>query len=288
MLSEGVRERIGRAVGAEVQGSSRLAGGCVGEVRRVELAGGASVVAKLCEASVGDAPGLDLEGWMLEELRERGTPVPRVFLAEPDLLVMELVPGETGCRREAGAGAAGVLAALHGNTWDRFGLDRDTLIGGRRQVNTPEASWIDFFREHRLLNMGRRCVEAERAPEDLLPRLERLGDRLPKLLHEPEAPALLHGDLWGGNILTRGERVTGLIDPAISYGHPEMELAFTSLFSTFSQGFYDRYHAERRIRRGFFEERAALYNLYPLLVHVRLFGGSYLGQVERTLSRFRV
>ncbi len=78
----------------------------------------------------------------------------------------------------------------------------------------------------------------------------------------------------------------GFVDPAIYYAHPEIELAFTTLFGTFERPFFDRYHELRPIAPGFFEERRDIYNLYPLLVHVRLFGGSYVSSVERTLRQF--
>ncbi len=271
-------------MGSAVVSSRSLAGGCVGDVSLATLADGREVVVK-----AGSGAKLDIEGWMLRCLSDRsGLPVPGVFISEADLLVMERVEGETGCRPEAEAHAAGLLADLHGVTGDAFGLERDTLIGGLDQPNTPSRSWIEFFCEHRLVHMARQCVSAGQAGENLLRRVRALGERLPDLIDEPEAPALLHGDLWGGNILSAGDRVTGFIDPAVYYGHPEIELAFTTLFSTFTPAFYDAYGERRPIRDGFFEQRRDLYNLYPLLVHTRLFGGSYLGQAERTLRRFGV
>jgi fructosamine-3-kinase len=119
----------------------------------------------------------------------------------------------------------------------------------------------------------------------MLARVEALAARLDDYLEEPAHPSLLHGDLWTGNVLAHEDRVSGLIDPAIYWGHPEIELAFSTLFGTFNEIFFNRYHELRPIRPGFFEERRDLYNLYPLLVHVRLFGAGYLGGVERILRR---
>jgi len=110
----------------------------------------------------------------------------------------------------------------------------------------------------------------------------RLGDWLPA----DETPRLLHGDLWTGNVLVGGDgRISGFIDPAIYYGAAEVELAFTTLFGTFGDAFFARYQEHHPLAPGFFEERRDLYNLYPLLVHVRLFGGSYVDAVDRTLAR---
>lgn len=282
-MARSVGERVAGVMGCEIASSRPLSGGCIGDVSAATLADGREVVVK---AGGGK---LEIEGWMLAVLAERSAlPVPEVYLSKPDLLVMEHLAGETGCRRDAEAHAAELLADLHGVTGDRFGLERDTLIGGLDQPNTPSDSWVAFFRERRLLHMARECVGAGRAGETLLRRVTALGERLGDFIGEPEAPALLHGDLWGGNILSRGDRVTGFIDPAVYYGHPEIELAFTTLFSTFTPAFYEAYGDRRHIRDGFFEQRRDLYNLYPLLVHVRLFGGSYLGQAEATLARFGV
>ncbi|NTV46695.1 MAG: fructosamine kinase, partial [Chlorobiales bacterium] len=84
----------------------------------------------------------------------------------------------------------------------------------------------------------------------------------------------------------RNGKIAAFIDPAIYYAHPEIELAFITLFSTFGRHFFDAYNERSGIRRGFFEERRDIYNLYPLLVHTRLFGGHYLHSAESILSRF--
>ena len=118
--------------------------------------------------------------------------------------------------------------------------------------------------------------------------MERFGEKLEGLITEPARPSLLHGDLWGGNILVSGDKISGFIDPAISYGHPEMDLAFSTLFSTFGDAFFSAYDEIRPLQPGFFEVRRDIYNLWPLLVHVVLFGGSYAGQIDQVLRRHGV
>ena len=98
--------------------------------------------------------------------------------------------------------------------------------------------------------------------------------------------SLLHGDLWGGNILFHKDRLSAVIDPACYYGHPEIELAFTTMFNTFGRVFFQEYEQSRPLREGFFKERRDLYLIYPILVHIALFGGSYISDLDRTLSRY--
>ena len=213
-------------------------------------------------------------------------PVPEVLHAEDRLLVMSWIEGGDGIGAAAQADAAELLAALHGVAAERFGFERPTLIGGLDQLNPWSERWIPFSRDHRLLYMGRQALDADRLSKRLMGRLETLAGRLENWLEEPEHPSLIHGDVWTGNVLCRQGRVAGFVDPAIYYAHAEIELAFSTLFGTFSEPFFERYGEIRPLRPGFFEERLGLYNLYPLLVHVRLFGGSYATSVERTLKRF--
>ena len=166
-----------------------------------------------------------------------------------------------------------------------FGHECDTLIGPLPQPNPQGASWLDFFRDQRLLYMARVALDAGRLPPAAMARIETLAGRLGEWIEEPARASLIHGDLWGGNVLVRGGRIAGFVDPAIYYADPEIELAFTTLFSTFGEPFFERYSEIRPIRPGFFEARRDLYNLYPLLVHVRLFGGGYLESLETNLRK---
>ncbi len=276
----GPAARIEAVTGRRVVGTRALSGGCVGEVRLATLADGGHLVAKL-------GPGLEPEGWMLGYLaRVSALPVPAVVHADDDLLLMEHVEASGSLSAEGEAQAADLLADLHGRRWHAFGLERDTVIGGLLQPNPPTARWLDFFRDHRLLVMAHEAHRAGRLPKAVLAGVESLAGRLDRWIDEPEAPGLIHGDCWGGNVLARKGRVAAFIDPAVYYADPEIELAFGTLFGTFGDTFFRRYQDLRPIRPGFWEARRDLYNLYPLLVHVRLFGGSYVGGVERVVRRF--
>ena len=110
--------------------------------------------------------------------------------------------------------------------------------------------------------------------------------KLERYIDSGTRPSLIHGDVWGGNVLARGGRIAAFVDPAIYFADAEIELAFSTLFGTFGEAFFDRYRQIRPIAPGFFEVRRDLYNLYPLLVHTRLFGASYAASVKRSLARF--
>jgi fructosamine-3-kinase len=283
-MKPAARRAVAVAAGAGIARTAALSGGCIGDVWRVDLTDGRRLVSK----TAGPDGTLDIEGYMLDYLaRTRTVPVPGVVHAEPGLLVMEYV--ETSGRLDGAAqeNAADLLAALHDITADAYGHERDTLIGPLPQPNPWTDSWVDFFRGQRLLYMGRLALDNGSLPKDTYARLESFcATKLDTYIEEPERPSLIHGDMWGGNVLCRDGRIAGFVDPAIYHADPEIELAFATLFGTYGDPFFRRYNEHRPLRPGFFEARRDLYNLYPLLVHTRLFGGHYASQVDGILRRF--
>jgi fructosamine-3-kinase len=282
IVAEGVEAHLGE----RMLSVRPLGGGCIGEVYRAELEEGTPLVAKVDREGESH---LEREAYMLRYLRQKSElPVPKVYHGSETLLLMEFVEGSSRFSKKAEHHAAELLARLHGITADSYGHERDTLIGALDQPNPPTKSWIEFFRDHRLLYIALVAHEAGRLPlEDLL-RVERLSEKLYELIEDPNPPALIHGDVWSANVLAREDRITAFLDPAIYYADPEIELAFISLFDSFGRPFLDRYQEIRPIRDGFFEVRCDLYNLYPLLVHTYYFGGGYLGSVRTTLDQFGV
>jgi fructosamine-3-kinase len=280
-----IQQQIETLIGQPVQRLQPLSGGCIGDVYRVWLPDKTSIVAKVAD---GEGVKLDIEGYMLRYLKEHSRlPVPNVLYSSETLLLIEFIEGDSQLNDLAQRHAAELLADLHSIQGEFFGHERDTLIGSLPQPNPPTVSWIEFFRDHRLLYMAHEAAQSGRLPENLLKRLEKFSEHLNQWLLEPEYPSLIHGDVWTTNILAAKGRVTGFLDPAIYYAHPEIELAFSTLFNTFGSEFFTRYHELRPIPPGFLETRRDIYNLYPLLVHVRLFGGGYVGSVERILRQFK-
>ncbi|MBP8822129.1 MAG: fructosamine kinase family protein [Flavobacteriales bacterium] len=199
-------------------------------------------------------------------------------------LVLEYIPPaneeEPGLQTRFGR----ALAKLHGHSQTNFGLDHDNHIGLLPQGNTPYATWAEFMVRCRFEPLVQLARNNQRIHAGDVFRFERLYGRLPDLF-PVEAPSLLHGDLWKNNYIatTAGEPV--LIDPAVYYGHREMDLAMTRLFGGFHRDFYRAYHEEAPLEAGW-EQRVDLCNLYPLLVHLNLFGGSYADRVGAVLRRY--
>lgn len=177
------------------------------------------------------------------------------------------------------------LAGMHrNNIGEKHGLDHDNYIGRLYQKNSPAVKWADFFIENRLeiqLDLAMRNGTVDRS---FAKRYRAFYKHIPDLLPE-EPPSLLHGDLWGGNVITGPEGQACFIDPAVYYGNREIELSFTKMFGGFGQDFYGVYREMWPLEPGF-EQRVDIYNMYPSMVHVNLFGTSYLGGVEHVLSQY--
>jgi len=277
-LTASVEDALGQSVTAVEQ----LDGGMIGEVFRVELADRRVVVAKTGEHD------LSTEGRMLSYLAaESDLPIPEVFHSDADLLCLEFVAGESTITPAVERDAAGHIADLHAVEGRAFGFPFDTLTGPVPQPNPWTDRWIPFYRDQRVRSVCDRASEAGTLPDGLASRVEEACSGFESLLTEPDHPALLHGDVWRTNLLTDGMRVTAFLDPACSYGHPEVELAYADWTETFGDAFFETYRRERGIELddGFFERRRYVYRLYPLLVHVHLFGGEYRSELDETLGR---
>jgi protein-ribulosamine 3-kinase len=176
------------------------------------------------------------------------------------------------------------LARLHQHSHPKFGLDHSNFIGSLPQTNEFSASWEEFFVESRLKPLMVRAHDNNLISDKHLKLFENLFQKIPELLPE-ERPALLHGDLWSGNLLCGKGGTPVFIDPAVYFGHREMDIAMTFMFGGFNREYLSEYNMHYPLEKGW-ENRVPIYNLYPNLVHLNLFGMSYLGNIERVLDRF--
>ncbi|MGQ4877644.1 fructosamine kinase family protein [Billgrantia sp. LNSP4103-1] len=255
---------------------SALGGGDIAAVYRLETSQGPVVVKRdAAERLVGEADGL-------EALREAASAliVPEVLALGDGWLVMEAL--EAGSRTPRAAAALGEgLRELHAHASDEHGWPRDNACGSTPQPNAPLSDGRVFQRERRLLPLARACHKRGLLDAALRHRIEAVAEALETWL--PDAPAcLLHGDLWSGNVLYTS-RGPAIIDPAVYRHFPEVDLAMLTLFGSPGDAFFDAYW-DGGVPTDW-PRREALFQLYPLLNHLLLFGGGYRGAVERALAR---
>jgi fructosamine-3-kinase len=177
------------------------------------------------------------------------------------------------------------LAQLHQKTQDHFGLNEDNYMGNVPQSNKPEAKWVDFFRDQRLKPLVDHCIHAHLLPTKYHKQFNDLYQHLPSIFNTDHIPSLVHGDLWSGNFMCNENSDPILIDPAVYFGHPSIDLGMTTLFGGFDPAFYEayRYHSPFPYN---YKEQWLVCNLYPLLIHLKLFGTSYLSSITRSLNAF--
>ena len=293
MMFYSLESAIQQLFGMEMQISerSRVFGGDANDTFRLTLKDGTGLFMKVNTVPMLSSFQAEAEGLLaIGRTGKIGTPKVLATGTDPEgfsfLLQELLVPGRK--IREYWERFGEELAAMHlapipPESRKGFGFAADNFIGAGKQINTWHSSWIDFFRECRL-------VPQLRAAERYLDKKDRscssfLLDHLDRYLIEPSSPSLIHGDLWAGNAMTGPDGKAWIIDPAVYYGHPEADIAMTELFGGFAPAFYSTYFSCANTAPGY-SDRKDLYNLYHLLNHLNLFGSAYLPQVRSILRRY--
>lgn len=177
------------------------------------------------------------------------------------------------------------LAALHQVSNHFFGCSEDNYMGSVPQLNQPSNNWIDFFINQRLQPLIDKCLSQKLLASKHQTSFENLYKQLPSVFNQQQKPSLLHGDLWSGNFMCNQSAQPVLIDTAVYFGHPSIDLGMTTLFGGFRSEFYEAYHYHFPFPSNY-KEQWKVCNLYPLLIHLYLFGRSYLSPIENILSRF--
>lgn len=268
----------------EIHTFQSIGGGCINHAGRIETKEGVFFI-KWNNARL--YPNMfELEAKGLDLLASSGAiHIPKVIsVFEGDThscLILEYVEGgqrQANYDEKLGLG----LAQLHQNTADFYGLDVDNYMGSLEQYNHLKTDWIEFFTDCRLNPQVKMAFDKGLLSTEHIGKFEILFTKLPSILVK-EKPALVHGDLWNGNVMINSSGLPCLIDPAVAYAHRETDLAITDLFGGFSQVFYDSYQSVFPTEAGL-DERIRVYQLYPLLVHVNLFGGGYISQALQVLT----
>lgn len=198
-------------------------------------------------------------------------------------LVMEWISGHRSQNSLQQLGES--IARLHQVTGTAFGFKSDNMVGNFPQFNKLNDSWIDFYRDSRLLPQMEIANKKGLLPKETLKKLDRLLGGLDKWLPANCSPSLLHGDLWDGNWLAGPGGVPYLIDPAVYYGHYEVELAYTELFGRFPDEFYHAYKEVHPISPDY-ADRRELYQIYQLINHLNHFGLRYLEPINQVLKYY--
>lgn len=259
-----------------------VGGGCINDGHILTTATGPQLFLKRNASAPTDMFAREAEG--LTALAVPGGPrVPQPLLVDADFLLLEFLPSAPPAPN--GWEVFGQrLAALHAVTHAQFGFPHSNYIGSTPQPNAWRADGFQFFAEQRLLFQGKLARERGALSASDLKRLEHIAAHLANWI-PPQPASLLHGDLWSGNVLPGPDGHAALIDPAAHYGWAEADVAMTTLFGRLPAVFYSAYEAARPLPPGA-PQRFELYNLYHLLNHLNLFGGSYLGAVRATLARY--
>jgi fructosamine-3-kinase len=172
----------------------------------------------------------------------------------------------------------------HGDRPTRYGFHEDNYMGALPQANNPCDEWVDFFITQRLQPQIQLACDKKMMTSNDVEGFGQLYKKLETIFPE-EKPSALHGDLWSGNYLCAQASAPVLIDPAVYYGHRSIDLGMTKLFGGFDQVFYEAYHYHFPLPQNF-DEQVAVCNLYPLLIHLNLFGSGYLSSIRTILKRY--
>ncbi len=270
----------------EVTGISPVSGGCIHNAQKITTSQGNYFI-KLNQAS--DLKMFETEYSGLKLLAEAGEvnvpePISSGVVDGQAFLLLHFI-NSSSRKSSFWYNFGSALARLHKfHQNDRYGLSYSNYIGRLDQYNVFSDDWISFFIDQRLEIQLRLAFDNGYIDKSYLQSCTRFYKRLPDLL-PVEPPSLLHGDLWSGNFMTGEEGQPVIIDPAVYYGNREIELSFTKMFGGFDRQFYLSYFEEYPMEPGF-EERVDIYNIYPHLVHVNLFGPSYLGGVTPVIRKY--
>ena len=205
--------------------------------------------------------------------------VPKIILKCNNYLLLEFISSDKIHTNKFWLNFGYQLSKLHSVTNSNFGLSYNNFIGNLVQNNELSDNWIEFFITKRLLPQIKICEQKN----FFYSSFDKLFNMLDNIL-VIEKPSLLHGDLWSGNFISRLDKPY-LIDPAIYFGNREMDIAMTKLFGGFNSKFYNSYNDSLPLQNGW-QERLEIYNLYPLLVHLNIFGQRYLDPINSVLKRY--
>lgn len=279
-----LRPQIEALFSSRVVKTEPVTGGCIANATKVTLESGKRIFLKYGQGLTGSF-ACEANGLKAMSLHVR---TPEVLWVEDNFLILEWIASAPRCPTFMEL-LGKRLATLHRAKGPFFGWWEDNFVGANPQPNAvgqSEQSWPSFYGRERLEFQLNLAIEKGYATAELKSLMTSLAGRLDDLLAgSEEQPCLLHGDLWIGNVIADEHGEPCLIDPAVSFGHREADFAMTGLFGGFSEDFYRAYQEEYPLSPGY-RHRRGLYELYPVLNHLNLFGTSYYEQAMQLLRRY--
>ncbi|MEP5047336.1 MAG: fructosamine kinase family protein, partial [Balneola sp.] len=278
-----IRSVIELKLDDEIISSKTQSGGDINNASIIKLSDGESLFLKWNSSAPDHMFETESKGLKILSDANTDLVIPEVVEVGKNFLLLSLlIPGSGNSGSAYGFGTE--LAKLHQHSAETFGLNHDNLIGKLPQRNHQRQNWADFFVSERIEPQIKVGIQTGKFESDLIPIVDVLHKTVQDLFPN-EQPALLHGDLWSGNYMFTKSGAASIYDPAVYYGHREMDIAMTRLFGGFSSDFYEGYNSEYPLSDGF-EDRIELYNLYPVLVHANLFGGGYVRRANEILRQY--
>ena len=289
-LDEPLRGAFERALGAPIRSAARVHGGDVAIAYRIDTDDGRTVFGKSHSSPPAHFFSTEAAGlrWLCDADAVSVPDVIAVGDGAPAFLLLEWI--DEGARLQATDHEFGAsLASLHQAGAPSFGREDGRTTGSRALPNDPCDTWIEFYAERRLLPLARLATDGAALPAESIRQLERLAGDLERVGGPPEPPSRLHGDLWAGNRIVDRDGRSWLIDPAAHGGHREFDLAMMRLFGGYSAACFDAYadaSADWAPLADGWEDRIALHQIAPLVVHAIKFGGGYVASAAAAIARY--
>jgi fructosamine-3-kinase len=281
-----VARRAEELLGAAVVATAPVAGGDISTATRLRLSDGTTALMKTLPHAPEDFFPAEAAGlrWLSEATDAGGAHVPEVLGVDHECLIIRWIePGKNSV--DAATALGHQLAATHAAGAPSYGAERDGFVGRLPMPNRPAGTWAEFYAVRRVLPYLKLARDRGAATPEQAATIEALVPRLPDLLPE-EGPSRVHGDLWNGNVLWGLDGHAWLIDPAAYGGHREVDLAMLALFGLpHLPRVLDAYLDTAPLADGW-DDRVALHQIFPLLVHACHFGGGYAGRAAEAAARY--